>query len=134
MSTISNNYSETNYYYKPASKEMQEMAVFLATTATGLVYKALPPFSNPFLKQMSKEHANNHLYKDIFDKAVENSGLNDIGLKIIDYRVHKFDLLENKISNESPIGSALLGAKKNQVVEAKTPGGLAKYKVLAIKK
>ena len=44
------------------------------------------------------------------------------------------DLSQNKISNESPIGSALLGAKKNQVVEAKTPAGLAKYKVLAIKK
>ena len=44
------------------------------------------------------------------------------------------DLSQNKISNESPIGSALLGAKKNQVVEAQTPGGLAKYKVLAIKK
>lgn len=44
------------------------------------------------------------------------------------------DLSQNKISNESPIGSALLGAKKNQVVEAETPGGIAKYKVLAIKK
>ena len=44
------------------------------------------------------------------------------------------DLSQGKISNESPIGSALLGAKKNQVVEAQTPGGVAKYKVLAIKK
>ena len=44
------------------------------------------------------------------------------------------DLSQNKISNESPIGKALLGAKKNQVVEAITPGGVAKYKVLAIKK
>ena len=44
------------------------------------------------------------------------------------------DLSQNKISNVSPIGAALLGAKKNQVVEAQTPGGLAKYKVLAIKK
>lgn len=44
------------------------------------------------------------------------------------------DLSQNKISNESPIGAALLGAKKNQVVEAQTPGGVAKYKVLAIKK
>lgn len=33
------------------------------------------------------------------------------------------DLSQNRISNESPIGSALLGAKKNQVVEAQTPGG-----------
>ena len=44
------------------------------------------------------------------------------------------DLSQNKISNESPIGSALLGAKKNQVIEAQTPAGVAKYKVLAIKK
>ena len=44
------------------------------------------------------------------------------------------DLSKNKISNESPIGKALLGAKKNQIVEAQTPGGVAKYKVLAIKK
>ena len=44
------------------------------------------------------------------------------------------DLSQNKISNESPIGKALLGAKKNQVVEAVTPGGVVKYKVLAIKK
>lgn len=44
------------------------------------------------------------------------------------------DLSQNRISNESPIGAALLGAKKNQVVEAITPGGVAKYKVLEIKK
>ena len=44
------------------------------------------------------------------------------------------DLSQNKISNESPIGSALLGAKKNQIVEAKTPGGALKFKVLSIKK
>jgi len=44
------------------------------------------------------------------------------------------NLAENKISNESPIGKALMGAKKNAVVEAETPGGVAKYKVLEIKK
>ena len=44
------------------------------------------------------------------------------------------DLEQNKISNESPIGSALLGAKKNQVVEANTPGGILKLKVLSITK
>lgn len=44
------------------------------------------------------------------------------------------DLSQNKISNESPIGSALMGAKKNQIVEAKTPGGIVKYKVVNIKK
>ena len=44
------------------------------------------------------------------------------------------NLAENKISNESPIGAALMGAKKNQIVEAQTPGGVIKFKVLDIKK
>ena len=44
------------------------------------------------------------------------------------------DLANNKISNESPIGAALLGAKKDEVVEANTPGGILKFKVLAITK
>ena len=42
------------------------------------------------------------------------------------------DLAQNKISNESPIGLALLGAKKNQIVEVQIPDGVAKYKVLGI--
>ena len=44
------------------------------------------------------------------------------------------DLAQNKISNESPVGAALLGKKKNQEVEVKTPAGTAKYKILSITK
>ena len=44
------------------------------------------------------------------------------------------DLAENKISNESPLGAALLGAKKKQTVEVKAPAGIMKYKILDIKK
>lgn len=44
------------------------------------------------------------------------------------------NLAENKISNESPIGKALLGAKKNQTVEVQAPAGIMKYKILAITK
>ena len=44
------------------------------------------------------------------------------------------DLSKNRISNESPIGAALLGAKKNQVVEVEAPAGVLKYKVLSITK
>ena len=44
------------------------------------------------------------------------------------------DITQNKISNESPIGSALLGAKKNQVVEVQVPAGVSKYKILPITK
>ena len=44
------------------------------------------------------------------------------------------NLAENKISNESPLAAALLGAKKNKVVEVNAPGGVMKYKILSIKK
>ena len=44
------------------------------------------------------------------------------------------NLAENKISNESPLGAALLGAKKNETVEVKAPAGIMKYKILSIKK
>ena len=44
------------------------------------------------------------------------------------------DLSQNKISNESPIGVALMGAKKGQVVEAKAPAGVIKYKIVSITK
>ena len=44
------------------------------------------------------------------------------------------DLAQNKISNESPMGAALLGAKKGQVVSVDAPAGVMKYKILAIKK
>ena len=44
------------------------------------------------------------------------------------------DLAQNKISNESPMGAALLGAKKGQIVNVEAPAGVMKYKILSIKK
>ena len=44
------------------------------------------------------------------------------------------DLAENKISNESPLGAALLGAKKGHTVDVNAPAGIMKYKILQIKK
>ena len=44
------------------------------------------------------------------------------------------DLAQNRISNESPLGIALLGAKKGQIVEVEAPAGVMKYKILSIKK
>ncbi|MEP6909256.1 MAG: GreA/GreB family elongation factor, partial [Actinomycetota bacterium] len=41
---------------------------------------------------------------------------------------------ENKLSNESPVGKAILGKKKGETVEVTTPRGKAlKYKILDIK-
>ena len=44
------------------------------------------------------------------------------------------NLAENKISNESPLGEALLGAKKNEIVDVNAPAGVMQYKILDIKK
>lgn len=44
------------------------------------------------------------------------------------------NLTENKISNESPIGKALLGAKKGTIIEVNAPAGIIKYEIKSIKK
>lgn len=44
------------------------------------------------------------------------------------------NMAENKISNESPVGKALIGRKKNEEFEVETPGGIVKYKVLEIER
>lgn len=44
------------------------------------------------------------------------------------------NLAENKISNESPLGKALLGSKSGDTVAVNAPAGEIKYKILAIEK
>lgn len=43
------------------------------------------------------------------------------------------DPLKKKISNESPVGQALLGAREGEVVEVATPIVRAQYKIIKIK-
>ena len=40
---------------------------------------------------------------------------------------------EQKLSNESPVGKAILGKKKGEVVEVSAPRGALKFKILDIK-
>ena len=40
------------------------------------------------------------------------------------------DSLKGKISNESPVGKALIGAQKGETVEVETPAGIIKYEIL----
>jgi transcription elongation factor GreA len=40
---------------------------------------------------------------------------------------------ENKLSNESPVGKAIMGHKKGDVVEVSAPRGTTKFKILEIK-
>jgi len=53
----------------------------------------------------------------------------------VDYQIvgsTEADPLRGKMSNESPVGSKLIGAKTGDVVEVTTPAGLVKFKVLKI--
>lgn len=42
------------------------------------------------------------------------------------------DMSQSKISNESPLGKALLDKKKGDKLEVKTPGGIVKYSIIKI--
>lgn len=44
------------------------------------------------------------------------------------------DIFAKKISSDSPVGAAIIGKKKGQVVDVHTPAGLKKYKVVKISK
>jgi len=41
---------------------------------------------------------------------------------------------EDRISNESPIGEALMGHKVGDIVEIKIPAGVARYEIMAIRR
>ena len=43
------------------------------------------------------------------------------------------DPMENRISNESPVGAAILGKNRGSIVEVNVPAGLLKYEILDIK-
>ncbi len=52
-----------------------------------------------------------------------------------EYRIvgaREADPAAGMISNESPIGKAMIGAKIGQVVEAETPGGTMRFKILKV--
>lgn len=42
------------------------------------------------------------------------------------------DIINNRLSNESPVGAALMGHVAGDTVEVQTPGGPAVYKVISI--
>lgn len=84
-------------------------------------------------------------------KIVDESSLNTdfihVGSKVklydqdfdeeVEYQIVGFpqaDPQNFKISDDSPVGRALLGRKEGDVVEVETPGGIATFKILTISK
>ena len=44
------------------------------------------------------------------------------------------DIFSNKISSDSPVGAAIIGKKKGQIVDVHTPVGILRYKIVKIDK
>ena len=55
----------------------------------------------------------------------------------VEYQIvssREVDPLENKISDQSPIGKALIGTKVGDIISVEVPDGVAKFKVMKIEK
>lgn len=53
----------------------------------------------------------------------------------IEYQIVGFaqaDPIEGKISDDSPVGKALLGHKESEEIEVEAPGGIVKFKIVSI--
>jgi transcription elongation factor GreA len=63
--------------------------------------------------------------------------LRDVGAnKTVEYHIvgsAEADPAENKLSNESPVGKAIMGRKKGDTVEVAAPRGKLKFKIMDIK-
>jgi len=63
--------------------------------------------------------------------------LRDLSAKqTVEYRIvgsAEANPAENKLSNESPVGKAIIGKKKGETVEVSAPRGAMKFKILEIK-
>ena len=63
--------------------------------------------------------------------------LRDVGAnKTVEYHIvgsAEADPSENKLSNESPVGKAIMGRKKGETVEVAAPRGKLKFKIMDIK-
>ena len=80
--SVNNTYNYNGNTYVRRNEKDALVGFYLASAASAVLFKLLPSFSNPFEKQMLREHANNYLYRDSFDRAVEQSGLLQKGLQV----------------------------------------------------
>lgn len=82
---------------------------------------------------------------DVIPKEDGNNGTISLGNKVIVEDIEfkeketytlvgsaEADISEGKISNESPVGAAILGHKVGDTVNIKVPAGIIKYKIIEV--
>jgi len=85
------------------------------------------------------------LNAEVIDKKKINSDVVSIGCKVklydedfdeeVEYRItgsSESDPRNGIISNVSPVGKALIGHKKGETIDVRTPGGVTSYKIVGI--
>jgi transcription elongation factor GreA len=80
------------------------------------------------------------VYTDEVDKEKVNVGCNVTVREVANGNVQTFklvgstetDVLNNKISNESPVGAALMGAKIGEIVTVEAPNGSFQFEIIEI--
>lgn len=80
------------------------------------------------------------IYTDEVDKETVNVGCIVTVKEVANGNVQEFklvgstetDVLNNKISNESPVGAALIGAKAGEIVTVEAPNGSFQFEILEI--
>lgn len=83
----------------------------------------------------------------VINESDLNSGIANVGMTVkvydeefdeeIEYNIvgsNEADPLKNNISDQSPIGMALIGKKVDEIAEVEAPSGIIKLKILDIKR
>ncbi len=94
------------------------------------------------IEQIEEILKNVEIYDDVkkTDKVSMGSKVKILDVELneeLEYKIvgsQEANILKGKISNESPIGRALIGAKVGQVVSVETESGTFDYKVVSINK
>ena len=68
--------------YIPRTQSDSSKGFILASLVSSAIMGTLPAFSKPFSTQLVKEHYDNYLYKDAFEKSIKVSGLDKKGVQI----------------------------------------------------
>ena len=77
-----------------------------------------------------KKHSSSHVEIGTTVKVKKDGVKDTITYSIVG--AEEADMAKNKISNKSPLGEALFGKKKNDVISISTPKGLVKYTIVDI--
>ena len=83
MASVDNSYYYNGNKYVPKTENDNTQGFILASVVSSAIMGTLPVFGKPFEKQLQKETAFNHEYKDAFLRSIKEAGLDSKGVNIV---------------------------------------------------